>query len=204
MIDKSPLSPASSRPQALSILHRIKVVDSLEFKYVGIRFTSIQSNVFAAHYAVKSSKARAIGNAAFALKHRIGSLPVREGLVLPRHRLRAVARTPGRAAYLFAAVAWAQFSFHASRSVHKNRSQRLLRGLSRLRYMLGFTDPRVVVSALQDSVSLAEEGKSGWAGDLLIVFSRLPTPILLKPRDLLCLETIEQVCKDVEAIVIRE
>ncbi|KAK7020316.1 hypothetical protein R3P38DRAFT_3197611 [Favolaschia claudopus] len=70
--------------------------------------------------------------------------------------------------------------------------------------MLGFTDPRVVVSALQDSVSLAEEGKSGWAGDLLIVFSRLPTPILLKPRDLLCLETIEQVCKDVEAIVIRE
>ena len=53
-----------------------------ELKYVGVWFTSIHKNVLARHYKIKASKARNVSNAIFALKHRIGSLPVREGLVL--------------------------------------------------------------------------------------------------------------------------
>ena len=53
-----------------------------EFKYVGIWFTSIHANDLAKHYTIKASKARVTSNVIFALNHRIGSLPVREGLQL--------------------------------------------------------------------------------------------------------------------------
>ncbi|KAJ7476395.1 hypothetical protein B0H11DRAFT_2427012 [Mycena galericulata] len=53
-----------------------------EFKYVGIWFTSIHANVFARQCAIKASKTRGTSNTVFGLKHRIGSLPVREGLQL--------------------------------------------------------------------------------------------------------------------------
>ncbi|KAF8150294.1 hypothetical protein K438DRAFT_1988605 [Mycena galopus ATCC 62051] len=53
-----------------------------EFKYVGVWFTSTHRNIFARHYAVKASKARATSNVIFALKHRVSSLPMREALVL--------------------------------------------------------------------------------------------------------------------------
>ncbi|KAJ7820549.1 hypothetical protein B0H13DRAFT_2130073 [Mycena leptocephala] len=58
-----------------------------EFKYVGIWFTSVHANIFARHYAIKASKSRSVANAIFALKHRIGSLPVREGLLLYKARM---------------------------------------------------------------------------------------------------------------------
>ncbi|KAK7017643.1 reverse transcriptase domain-containing protein [Favolaschia claudopus] len=200
----------------------IEVELVFEFKYVGIWFTSIQNNVLATHYAVKASKARGTGNAAFALKHRIGSLPVREGLVLYMARVDCYLISGAELALdtdpaLLHELQDVQHTFLRRLLGLNARSmlavlftetgqmpigvRRLLRGLSRLRYMLGISDPRVVQSALLDSVSLAEEGKSGWAGDLLLVLSRLPTPILLNPRDLLDLDTVEQVCKDVETIV---
>jgi hypothetical protein len=49
---------------------------------VGIWFTSVHKHVFARHYAIKASKARGTSNAIFGLKQRIGSLPVREGLMI--------------------------------------------------------------------------------------------------------------------------
>ncbi|KAJ7510497.1 hypothetical protein B0H11DRAFT_1900795 [Mycena galericulata] len=52
-------------------------------KYVVIWFTSVHANILAWaawHYAIKVSKARVTSNAIFSLNHRIGSLPVREGL----------------------------------------------------------------------------------------------------------------------------
>ncbi|KAJ6580764.1 hypothetical protein B0H19DRAFT_1060492 [Mycena capillaripes] len=53
-----------------------------EFKYFGIWFTSVHANIFAWHYAIKVSKAWGVANAVFGLKHRIGSLPVQDGLAL--------------------------------------------------------------------------------------------------------------------------
>ena len=50
-----------------------------EFKYVGIWLTS---NIFSRNYAIKAFKARNACYAIFAMKHRIGSLPVKEGLQL--------------------------------------------------------------------------------------------------------------------------
>ncbi|KAJ7457193.1 hypothetical protein B0H11DRAFT_210623 [Mycena galericulata] len=52
-------------------------------KYVVIWFTSVHANILAwaaRHYAIKVSKARVTSNAIFSLNHRIGSLPVQEGL----------------------------------------------------------------------------------------------------------------------------
>ncbi|KAJ6591289.1 hypothetical protein DFH09DRAFT_1074009 [Mycena vulgaris] len=53
-----------------------------EFKYVGIWLTLTTANIFSRNYSIKASKARNASNAAFAMKHRIGQLPIKEGLVL--------------------------------------------------------------------------------------------------------------------------
>jgi hypothetical protein len=49
---------------------------------VGIWLTSTTPNIFSRNYSIKASKARNSSNAAFAMKHRIGSLPNKEGLTL--------------------------------------------------------------------------------------------------------------------------
>jgi hypothetical protein len=56
-----------------------------EFKYVGVWLTSITPNIFSKNYTVKASKARNASNAVFAMKHRVGSLPAKEGLQLALH-----------------------------------------------------------------------------------------------------------------------
>ncbi|KAJ7128509.1 hypothetical protein C8R44DRAFT_701007 [Mycena epipterygia] len=71
-------------PSILPVLRLGDLVVELvsEFKYVGIWLTSTTANIFSKNYSIKASKARNASNAAFAMKHRIGSLPIKEGLVL--------------------------------------------------------------------------------------------------------------------------
>jgi hypothetical protein len=63
----------------------IKLVKS--YKFVGVLFTFIDSNIFAAHYSKKASKAPAVDNAMFAAKSMIGCLPPPEGIWLHRARI---------------------------------------------------------------------------------------------------------------------
>ncbi|KAJ6481965.1 hypothetical protein C8R45DRAFT_1151227 [Mycena sanguinolenta] len=193
-----------------------------EFKYVGVWFTSIHRNVLARHYAIKASKARATSNAIFAVKHRIGSLPVREGLVLYMARVDCYLISGGELAldtdapllqdlqdvqhaYLCRLLGLNPYSMLAVLFTETGqlpvRIRRLLLALGRLRYMLGVDHRRVIYDALLDSVALCREGKSGWASDLLLMLQRLPTAIVLTPDDLLCVDTVESVRKQILDIV---
>ncbi|KAF7357586.1 Reverse transcriptase domain-containing protein [Mycena sanguinolenta] len=193
-----------------------------EFKYVGVWFTSTHRNVFARHYAIKASKARVTSNAIFALKHRIGSLPVREGLVLYRARVDCYLISGGELAldtdaallqdlqdvqhaFLRRLLGLNPFSMLAVLFTETGqipvRIRRLLLALGRLKYLLGVDRRRVVYDAFLDSVALCREGKPSWASDLLIMLRRLPTAIVLTPDDLLSVERVEALRKEILDIV---
>ncbi|KAJ7044790.1 hypothetical protein C8F04DRAFT_1389078 [Mycena alexandri] len=184
-----------------------------EFKYVGIWFTSIHTNIFARHYSIKASKARGTSSAAFALKHRIRTLPVKEGLQIYMARVDCylisrcelsldtdgsllkehldvqhtfLRRLLGLNSHSLLAVLFTETGQMPI------RIRRLLIALGRLKYMnaLGQEQGRVVRDAFLDSINLLREGKPGWATDLVIMLSRLPTPIEVGPDDLLSVDFV--------------
>ncbi|KAJ7090615.1 hypothetical protein C8R44DRAFT_990643 [Mycena epipterygia] len=195
-----------------------------EFKYVGIWFTSVHPNVLARHYAIKVSKARATSNAIFGLNHRIGSLPVREGLQLYMARVDCYLISGCELALdtdnsLIQDHIEAQHMFlrqllglnpHSMLAVLFTetgqmpvRIRRLLLALGQLQYMVDVGPGRVVHSALLNSLALLREGKSGWASDLVIMLRvrRLPTALEIAPEDLLCAKSIEAMAKKIVSIV---
>ncbi|KAJ7157725.1 hypothetical protein C8R46DRAFT_1195605 [Mycena filopes] len=187
-----------------------------EFKYVGILFTSIHANVLARHYNAKASKARCISNAVFALRHRIGTLPVREGLTLYMARVDCYLISGCELAldvdgglikdhidvqHLFLrrllglnprSMLAVLFTETGQMPI---RIRRLLLALGRLKYMVGVGPNRVVYDALMDSIALLREGKSGWASDLVIMLQQLPNPIDVGADDLLSIDSINDIIK---------
>jgi hypothetical protein len=133
-------------------------------------------------YAIKASKAQATSNATFSLKHRIGSLPVREGLVLYMARIDCYLISGGKLAldtdtlllddlqdvqhmYLLWLLGLNLHSMLAVLFTETGqmpvRIRRLLLTLGRLKYMLGIDPGRVIHSALLDSITLCHDGKAG-------------------------------------------
>ncbi|KAJ7021684.1 hypothetical protein C8F04DRAFT_972436 [Mycena alexandri] len=193
-----------------------------KFKYVGIWYTSVHANVFARHYAIKASKARSMANAIFALKHRIGTLPVREGIQMYTARvdcylISGCELSLDTAGGLLEEHIDVQHTFlrrllglnsHSMLAILFTetgqmplRIRRLLLALGRLRYMVEVGPGRVVHDAFLDSIALLREGKPGWASDLVILLRRLPTPILVDADDLLSVDSIDSIQKKVVAIV---
>ncbi|KAF7345055.1 Reverse transcriptase domain-containing protein [Mycena venus] len=200
--------------------HVVELV--FEFKCVGIWFTSIHKNIFYRHYDIKASKARGTSNVIFGLKHRIGSLPVREGLQLYMARVDCYLISGCELALdtdtsLLDDLMEVQHSFlrrllglnsHSMLAVLFTetgqmpiRIRRLLLALGRLQYLLEFDDRRVARSALLDSIALLCEGKSGWATDLAILLRHLPTAVAVTPDDLLCSKTFEGLAQKIVGIV---
>ncbi|KAJ7165537.1 hypothetical protein C8R43DRAFT_878210 [Mycena crocata] len=191
------------------------------FKYVGTWLTSTTANIFSLNYSIKAAKARNASNAAFAMKHRIGSLPVKEGLVLYMARVDCylisgadlsldvdapliqehleaqhlyLRRLLGINSRAMLAVLFTETGLMPI------RVRRLLLAFGRLLYMLELGDERRVRAALLDSVDLFATGHSGWAGDIAIMLSTLPTPIRITPADFLCVETITAIAKKIAEV----
>ncbi|KAJ7137429.1 hypothetical protein C8R43DRAFT_893660 [Mycena crocata] len=193
-----------------------------EFKYVGTWLTSTTPNIFSLNYSIKAAKARNASNAAFAMKHRIGSLPIKEGLVLYMARVDCYL-TSGADLSLDVDAALVQELLDAQHMYLRRllginsramlavlftetglmpiRVRRLLMALGRLLYMLELGDERNVRAALLDSVDLFATGHSGWAGDIAIMLSTLPTPIRIAPADLLSVDTVSAIAKKVAEVV---
>ncbi|KAJ7150825.1 hypothetical protein C8R43DRAFT_1191268 [Mycena crocata] len=210
-------------PSVIPVLH----LGSLEvelvsvFKYVGIWLTSVTANIFSLNYSIKAAKARNASNAAFAMKHRIGSLPVKDGLVLYMARVDCYL-TSGADICLDIDGALVQEHLEAQHlflrrllginshsmiavlftetGIMPIRIRRLLMALGRLRYMAELGDERRVRWALLDSVDLFSEGCAGWAGDLAIMLRTLPMPIRIAPADFLDVPTIDAIFKKVVEI----
>ncbi|KAF7360730.1 Reverse transcriptase domain-containing protein [Mycena venus] len=193
-----------------------------EFKYVGIWLTSTTSNIFSRNYEIKASKARNACNAIFAMKHRTGSLPVKEGLQLYMARVDCYLISAAEIsidvdAHLLDNYLDAQHLFLRrllginSRSMlavlftetglMPIRIRRLLLAFSRLRYMVALGDDRRVRWGLLDSVDLFAAGRASWAGDIAILLRALPTPIRIAPQDFLSITAIDAIAKKIAEAV---
>ncbi|KAJ6487246.1 hypothetical protein C8R47DRAFT_979351 [Mycena vitilis] len=212
-------------PTVIPTLRIGKLVVELvpEFKYVGMWFTSVHANVFARHYQIKASKARGTCNAIFGLKHRIGSLPVREAITIYKARVECYLTsgcelsldTDGRLlkehlevqhGFLRRLLGLNSHSMLAilftETGIMPLRIRRLLLALGRLEYLLGTDDGRVVHDALLDSEWAHLRGaRSGWASDIVIMLRRLPTAIDVTADDLLSMDTVKGLQKKVVSIV---
>ncbi|KAJ7100151.1 hypothetical protein B0H15DRAFT_818921 [Mycena belliarum] len=157
-------------------------------------------------------------------RHRIGSLPIKEGLILYMARIDCYLIS-GADIYLDVDAAHAEELIDAqhlflqrllginSRSMlavlftetglMPIKIRRLLLALGRLCYMINLGDDsvRVVRSALLDSLDMFRMGYAGWAGDIAIILSSLPTPIRMTPADLSCLETVKAIMAKVAEFI---
>ncbi|KAJ7031290.1 hypothetical protein C8F04DRAFT_898677, partial [Mycena alexandri] len=193
-----------------------------QFKYVGIWLTSTTPNIFSLNYSIKASKARNASNAIFAMKHRIGSLPPKEGLQLYMARVDCYLISAAEIsidvdAHLIDEYLEVQHLFVRrllginSRSMlavlftetglMPIRIRRLLQALARARYMATLGDERHVRWAMLDSLDLFTAGHPGWAADIAILLRSLPTPIRIVPADFLCAATIDAISKKVVEVV---
>jgi hypothetical protein len=195
-----------------------------KFKYVGVWLTSTTPNIFSFNYSIKAGKARNASNAAFAMKHRIGSLPVKEGLTLYLARIdcyltsgadicldvdNGLVKEHLEAQHLFLRRLLGINSrsmiavLFTETGLMPIRVRRLLLALGRLRYMadLGEDSGRMVRAALLDSVDLFAAGHGGWAGDVAIMLSTLPTPIRVVPTNFLPVVTIDAIIEKVTIVV---
>ncbi|KAJ7023058.1 hypothetical protein C8F04DRAFT_1193808 [Mycena alexandri] len=184
-----------------------------EFKYVGIWYTSVHAN--RPRLGVRLTRV-------FALKHRIGTLPVKEGILMYTARvdcylISGCELSLDTAGGLIEEHIDVQHTFlrrllrlnsHSMLAILFTetgqmplRIRRLLLALGRLRYMVEVGPGRVVHDTFLDSIALLHEGKPGWASDLVIMLSRLPTPILVDADDLLSVDSINSIQKKVVAIV---
>jgi hypothetical protein len=201
-------------PRFIPVLRNIIVELVHEFKYVGIWLTSTTANIFSRNYAIKASKARNACYAIFAMKHRIRSLPVKEGLQLYMARvdcylISAAETSIDVNAHLLDDYLDTQHLFLRrllginSRSMlavlftetglMPIRIRRLLLALSRLRYIVGLPDDRRVRSALLDSVDLFAAGNACWTSDIAILLCALPIPIHIVPTDFLSIPIIDDI-----------
>ncbi|KAF7374452.1 Reverse transcriptase domain-containing protein [Mycena sanguinolenta] len=211
-------------PRVIPVLRMGELIVDLvsEFKYVGIWLTSVTRIIFSRNYAIKASKARNASNAIFAMKHRIGSLPAREGLMLYMARVDCYLISGAEIsidvdASLVEELVDIQHAFirrllginsrsmiavlFSKTELMPIRMRRLLLVLARPRYMVQLEDDRRVRWALLGSVDLFAAGKAGWARDLAIMLRCLPTPIRIAPADFLCLKSIEAITKRVVEVV---
>ncbi|KAJ7201576.1 hypothetical protein GGX14DRAFT_304047, partial [Mycena pura] len=196
-----------------------------KFKYVGLWFTSTHRNIFAAHYAEQASTARRVANATFAaVKSHLGSLPVREGLRLYMARVDCYLISGSEISLdvdsrLINEHVEVQQSF-LRRLLGLNSSsmltilytetgqtpikvRRLLRALSRLRYILNLpgSEDLIVRDALLDSFALYRSGKPCWIGDICLVLRHLPEPICVTDKDLRTDDGVKEIMEHVQRVL---
>ncbi|KAF7342021.1 RNA-directed DNA polymerase from mobile element jockey [Mycena venus] len=181
----------------------IKLVKS--YKFVGVLFTSTDRDIFAAHYAKKASKARAVANTTFAAKSMIGCLPPPEGIRLYMARINPHL-TFGCKVCLdvvpshLAKLTDVQHEFIRRLLGVNSRSiltvlftetgiiplsyRRVALALGYLIYLLTLPAHHLANAAYLDSLRLAQHGHPCWLSDLRVVLLLLPVPVQLSALDL--------------------
>ncbi|KAJ6518793.1 hypothetical protein C8R45DRAFT_801093, partial [Mycena sanguinolenta] len=172
----------------------IELVES--YKYVGLIFTSVERDIFAAHYTKKASKARVVANTTFAIKSMIGCLPPAEGVQLymarvdPHLTFGCEVGLDVVTAHL-KELADVQHQFlRRLLGVHDHSILFPLftetgvipvvtRTIGYLIYLLALPQNHLARAAYLDSQALAIDGCPCWITDLRIVLQMLPVPVNL-------------------------
>ncbi|PBK88664.1 hypothetical protein ARMGADRAFT_937020 [Armillaria gallica] len=177
-----------------------------EYNFVGIRFDSACPYMYDKHYKVKVTQARLTKDAIFShVENRIGSLPVKEGLMLyttkvdphliagceialdidlsVSEELRQVSLTFLH--HLLSVHPKTGVAFlHAETGVMPLYFRRLILALRYLRYLSALPDDHLGLLALRESVSLRRMTLPSWFRDLQRVLTRLAPSINVDYHDL--------------------
>ncbi|KAJ7692955.1 hypothetical protein B0H16DRAFT_1652559, partial [Mycena metata] len=169
-----------------------------QYKFVGIIFSSVDYDIFSAHYAKKSSKARAVANTTFAAKASIGCLPPYEGIRMYMARIDPHL-TFGH--QTFDTSGCQADGCEVCLDVIKHNLQQLTDVQHEfLRRLLGLHSRSILAhlasTAYLDSLRLALDGEPGWISDICYVLRSLPTPVQFSPQNL----TAETVAETISAI----
>ncbi|SJL01089.1 uncharacterized protein ARMOST_04405 [Armillaria ostoyae] len=211
-----------SIPRLMVADHALSYVT--EYNFVGIRFDSASPYMYDKHYKVKASQARLSKDAIFSrVENRVGSLPVKEGLILYTAKvdpyliagceivldidpsvfeeLRQVSLTFLR--HLLGVHPKTGVSFlHAETGVMPLYFRRLILALRYLRYLLGLPGDHLAALALRESIALRGAGLPSWFGDLQRVLLRLAPTIVLNRQDL-SVPSISSLITSVEGVCLR-
>ncbi|KAJ7158082.1 hypothetical protein C8R46DRAFT_839617, partial [Mycena filopes] len=176
-----------------------------QYKFVGLIFTSVQHDIFAAHYTKKASKARAVGNTTFSAKAMIGCLPPYEGIrlymarmdphltfgcevcldVVPKHLAEL---TDVQHQFLRRLLGLHRRSMlsvlFTETGVTPLSYRRPLIALGYLMYLISLPPKHFAYAAFRDSLLLARQGHPCWFSDLRLVMQRLPVAVDLSLADL--------------------
>ncbi|KAJ7839102.1 hypothetical protein B0H13DRAFT_1513857, partial [Mycena leptocephala] len=191
-----------------------------KYKFVGVIFTSVDYDIFAAHYTKKASKARAVANTTFSAKAMIGCLPPYEGIrmymaridphltfgcevcldVVSRHleeltdvQHEFIRRLLGLHRRSILAVLFTETG------IIPLAYRRPIIALGYLSYLISLHPNHLASAAYLDSLLLAQAGHPSWISDLRFVMRSLPVPVQFPPRGLAMTEdTIAEVRKDLE------
>nr|GAT54355.1 predicted protein [Mycena chlorophos] len=190
-------------------------------KFQGIWFSNDTPNIFEHNYTENAAKARNAMNAIFALKHRIGSMPVDVGLQLYKARVdpyltRAADISPDidgnvkvleevQHEFLRRLLGVGPRSLldplFTETGLQRIRARRIDLALGRARYMSVIGEERSLRWALLDSLdlwALKPRPKPGWASNLANVLCALkPTPVLMYPADFLNKDRIDVIRAEV-------
>ncbi|PBK98450.1 hypothetical protein ARMGADRAFT_920169 [Armillaria gallica] len=177
-----------------------------EYNFVGIRFDSACPYMYDKHYKVKATQARLTKDAIFSrVENRVGSLPVKEGLMLytakvdphliagceialdidlsVSEELRQVSLTFLR--HLLSVHPKTGVAFlHAETGIMPLYFRRLILALRYLRYLSALPHDHLGSLALRESVSLRRRTLPSWFGDLQRVLARLAPSINVDYHDL--------------------
>ena len=167
---------------------------------INLRDSPRKINLFEEHYNKKASKTWAIGNAIFRLESMIGVLPPWEGkklytvlvdphlihgceVSLDRNRASLAKLEEVQVVFLRQLLGLNQHSMLAllftETSIMPVKFQWITLALGFLKYLMGLTSGQYAHQALNDSIYLAETGRSSWVRDLQLVLLDLPTPLTL-------------------------
>ncbi|KAJ7165321.1 hypothetical protein C8R46DRAFT_841280, partial [Mycena filopes] len=192
------------------VLPRMVIGDAVielvkKYKFVGVIFTSVDCDIFAAHYTKKASKARAVANTTFAAKAIIGCLPPYDGVRLYMARMDPhltfgcevsldvvrkhldelvdvqhmfIRRLLGLHSRSLLAVLFTETG------ILPLSYRRPIMALGYLAYLISLPPNHYATAAYRDSLLLAQAGYPCWISDLCLVMRSLPVPVELYTNDL--------------------
>lgn len=188
--------------------------------YVGITLRSTHRNIFAEHYSKKASKARSVSNTIFGLESMVGTLAPWEGRKLymaqvDPHLIHGCDISLDVDPKLLEPLEDIQHSFlRRLLGVNKRamlaplftetglvplRFRRIILALGYLRYLIKLPPERYARQALNDSLSLAANGKSSWIMDIQYVIHNLPFQVNMPDLMTVTPQAVDDIIKSINA-----
>ncbi|KAF8158387.1 hypothetical protein B0H34DRAFT_656575 [Crassisporium funariophilum] len=172
--------------------------ETLDFKYVGVYFSTNAQEMFRAHYSEIATKASRMANMCLGVERMVRNLSVWDSRCLYMARVDSYL-TNGSDISLDVMEAQIErlekiqkdylrrmlglntrcpiVVLYSETGIQPIRYRRILAALKYLEYMVSLPPERLVYNAIMDSYALACEGKISWINDMRIALAKLPIAV---------------------------